>query len=74
MNAAGSMTMEYGFDRGIWGGILFVVTTRGNHALSSAKRPEFALFVLNIKMASNFSLIQVFFRYNKAFILSVMIS
>ena len=33
MNAAGNMTMVYGFERGIWGEISFVVTTRGNHAL-----------------------------------------
>ncbi len=43
---------------------------RGNHAWqprsSSPKRREFALFVLKIKLF--FFLIQVFFRYNKAFI------
>jgi hypothetical protein len=35
MKAAGNLTMEYGFHRGIWswGGISFVVTTRGNHDL-----------------------------------------
>ncbi len=37
MNAAGNMTMEFGFDRGIWGGISFVVSTRGNHAPVSKK-------------------------------------
>ena len=31
MNAAGNRAMEYGFDRGIWGGLSFVVTTRGNN-------------------------------------------
>ena len=33
MNAAGKRTIEYGFERRIWGGISFVVTKRGNHAL-----------------------------------------
>jgi hypothetical protein len=31
--AAGGMIMVYGFYRGIWGGISFVVTTRDIHAL-----------------------------------------
>ena len=43
---------------------------RCNHArqprTSSPKRREFALFVLKVKLF--FFLIQVFFRYNKAFI------
>ncbi len=62
MNAAGIMTMVYGFERGIWDGISFVITTRGNHALGPPKRREFALFVLKIKLF--FFLIQVFFREN----------
>ncbi len=41
MNAAGNVTMEYDFDRGIWGRISFVVTTRGNHGGRIARAREF---------------------------------
>ncbi len=58
--------MEYGFGRGIWDGISLLETKRGNHALLLHKGQNFALFVLKIKLF--FFLIQVFFRYNKAFI------